>query len=179
MDTIDRLRDEIARTGLLTAPQADDGFVFGTARMRATGTDVNVNVDPEIDDRSDVDTRALLAAVERVLTITDARWERIVDSVAEEIEEAVGDQSVSEATDLRDDLALRSVVVFHDAVLLSFAAPKQFPDSWIRVQLDEDLGVEGVAVDEKDDDEKDDDVEVVEFESLDGLLDHLSSADDR
>ncbi|GAB2664154.1 cytochrome C5 [Prescottella soli] len=174
MDTIDRLRDEIARTGLLTEPQADDGFVFGTARMRAAGTDVTVNVDPELDDRSDMDTAVLLAAVERVLTVTDARWGRIVDSVAEEIEEAVGDQSVIEATDLRDDLTLTSMAVFHDAVLLSFAAPKRFPDSWIRAQLDEDLDVDGVVVDEKDDD-----TEVVEFESLDDLLDHVSSADDR
>ncbi|WP_433609974.1 cytochrome C5 [Prescottella agglutinans] len=173
MDPIDRLREEIARTGLLTAPQADDGFVFGTARMGAVGTDVNVNVDPELDDRSDLDTGVLLAAVERVLTVGDERWGRIVDSVAEEIEEAVGDQGVIEATDLRDDLALTSMAVFHDAVLLSFAAPKQFPDSWIRAQLDEDLDVEGVVVDEKDDD-----VEVVEFASLDDLVDHLSSADD-
>ncbi|WFR72311.1 cytochrome C5 [Prescottella defluvii] len=173
MDTIDRLRDEIARTGLLTEPQSDDGFVFGTARMGAVGTDVTVNVDPDLDERSDVDTGALLAAVERVLTVTKARWDRIVDSIAEEIEEAVGDEQVIEATDLRDDLALRSVVVFPDAVLLSFAAPKQFPDSWIRAQLDEDLGVDGVIVDEKDDG-----IEVVEFDSLDALLDNLSSADD-
>ncbi|WP_027502359.1 hypothetical protein [Rhodococcus sp. UNC363MFTsu5.1] len=170
MDPIDRLREEIVRTGLLTAPQADDGFVFGTARMRAVGTDVNVNVDPELDDRSDMDTGTLLAAIERVLTVTDARWGQIVHSVAEEIEEAVGDQPVVEATDLRDDLTLTSMAVFHDAVLLSFAAPKQFPDSWIRAQLDDDLDVNGVVVDEKDDD-----TEVVEFESLDDLLDHLTA----
>jgi CRISPR/Cas system CMR subunit Cmr4 (Cas7 group RAMP superfamily) len=77
----------------------------------------------------------LLAAVERVLTISDSSWQGILGEVAEEIEEAV-DQDVSEASDRRDDLALASVVVFHDAVLLSFAAPRQFPDSWIRVQLD-------------------------------------------
>jgi len=173
MDPIDRLRDEIVRTGLLTAPQADDGFVFGTARMRVVGTDVNVNVDPELDDRSDMDTGALLAAVERVLAVTDARWGRIVDSIAGEIEEAVGEQRVIEPTDLRDDLTLTSMAVFHDAVLLSFAAPKQFPDSWIRAQLDEDLDVDGVMVDEKDDD-----AAVVEFAALEDLLDHVSSAVD-
>ncbi|MBM4567828.1 cytochrome C5, partial [Rhodococcus hoagii] len=32
MDSIARLRDEIAGSGLLTAPQVGDGFVFGTAR---------------------------------------------------------------------------------------------------------------------------------------------------
>lgn len=169
MDPIDRLRDEIARSALLTAPQVGDGFVFGTGRMRSLGTEVTVNVDPELDDRAGFDTGVLLAAVERLLTVTPQRWDRIVDSVAEEIEDAVGDQPVHETTDLRDDLSLTSTAVFHDALLLSFATPKQFPDSWIRVQLDDDLSVEGVAVDDKDDD-----TEVVEFGSLDDLLDHLS-----
>ncbi|MCL2534957.1 MAG: cytochrome C5 [Nocardiaceae bacterium] len=172
MDPIDRLRDEIVRSGLLEAAQADDGIVFGTARMHAVGTDVTVNVDPELDDRPDVDTDALLAAVERLLMITPERWNRVVDSIAGEIEEAVGDQRVDEATDLRNDLALRSTVVFHDAVLLSFAAPKQFPDSWIRAQLDESLDVDGVVVDGKDHD-----TGAVEFESLDDLLDHLTADD--
>lgn len=172
MNPIDRLRDEIARSELLTAPQSADGFVFGTGRLRSLGADVTVNVDPELDDRSDLDTGVLLAAVERLLTVTSEQWERIVDSIAEEIEEAVGGQPVQETTDLRDDLALESTVVFHDAVLLCLASPKQFPDSWIRAQLDEELAVDEVAVDEKDDD-----TEAVEFGSLDDLLDHLS--DDR
>lgn len=174
MDPIDRLRDQIVRSGLLTAPRADDGFVFGTARIPAAAADVTVNVDPELDDRSDPDVGVLLAAVERLLTIAPAQWSRIVDTIAEEIEEAVGDQRVRETTDLRDDLAITSTVVFHDAVLLSFAAPKQLPDSWIRAQLDEDLTVDQVAVDAKDDG-----VEVVEFASLDDLLDHVSAEDDR
>ncbi|MET4613367.1 hypothetical protein ABIC28_004368 [Rhodococcus sp. PvR044] len=174
MDPIDRLRDEIARRGLLTDPLAHDGIVVGTALLRAAGTDVTVNVDPELDERSGLDTGALLSAVERLLTISTTQWGQVVDSIAEEIEDAVGDQSLIEATDLRNDLTLRSVAVLHDAVLLSFLAPKQFPDSWIRAQLDEDLVVEDVFVDEMDDDH-----EVVEFESLDDLMDHLSSADDR
>lgn len=169
MNPIDRLLDEIARSELLTAPQTGDGFVHGTARMQPLGTDVTVNVDPELDDRPDLDTGVLLAAVERLLTVTSEKWERIVDSIAEEIEEAVGDQPVQETTDLRDDLSLESTVVFHDAVLLCCASPKQFPDSWIRAQLDEELAVDEVAVDVKDDD-----TEVVEFASADDLLDHLS-----
>ncbi|MGO4205484.1 cytochrome C5 [Rhodococcus sp. TAF43] len=174
MDPIELLRDEIAESGLLTAPFADDGIVIGAARVPAAGTDVTVNVDPELEDRSGLDTGVLLAAVERVLTIAPARWDQVVDSVANEIEDAVGDQSVIEATDLRDDLTLRSVAVLHDAVLLSFIAPKQFPDSWIRTQLDEDLDVDDVVVEEMDEN-----YEVVEFESLDDLMDHLSSAEDR
>ncbi|MGW5072140.1 cytochrome C5 [Rhodococcus sp. NPDC004095] len=152
MDPIDLIRNEIDKRGLLTAPFADDGIVVGTARMHAAGSDVTVNVDPELDDRSGFDTGVLLAGVERVLTITPARWAELVDAVAGEIEDTVGDRGVIEATDLRDDLALKSVAVFHDAVLLSFVAPKQFPDSWIRTQLDEDLVVDDVVVEEKDDD---------------------------
>ena len=170
MDPITLLGDEIAQRGLLAELRADDGIVVGVARMHATGTDVTVNVDPEFDDRSDMDTGVLLAAVERVLAITTARWDQLVNEVAGEIEDAVGDQQVRETVDLRDDLTLESVVVFHDAILLSFGAPKQFPDSWIRIQLDEEFAVDDVVIDDKDDDD-----EVVEFESVDDLLDHLSS----
>lgn len=172
MNSIDELADEIVRSGLLTALQSDDGFVYGTARMRAVGIDVTVNVDPELDDRPDPDSAVLLAAVERLLTLTPQHWQVIIDSIAQEIEEVVGEQRVEETTDLRADLALKSTVVFHDSVLLSFAAPKQFPDSWIRAQLDEDFVVDDVVVDDKDDD-------AVEFESVDALLDHLGVADQR
>ncbi|WP_218163378.1 hypothetical protein [Nannocystis exedens] len=105
--------------------------------------------------------------------MTTAQWRRIVGAIAEDIEDAVGDRSVSETTDVRDDPTLRSVVVLTDAFLLSFAAPKQFPDSWIRAQLSEDLVVDDVVVDEKDDG-----IETVQFASVDDLLDHLSSSDD-
>ncbi|MFY0539826.1 cytochrome C5 [Nannocystis pusilla] len=132
-----------------------------------------VNVDPELEEQPELDAGALLAGVRRILTITTAQWRQIVDTIAEDIEEAVGDEEVIETTDLRDDLALRSVVVLPDAVLLSFAAPKQFPDRWIRAQLGEDFEVVEVIVDEKDDG-----IETVQFESADDLLDHLSASDD-
>ncbi|WP_422890246.1 cytochrome C5 [Nannocystis pusilla] len=167
------MRDELARSGLLCAPYVGDGIVIGRARLPAAGADVMVNVDPELEERPDLDAAALLAAVARILTIPTAQWRQIVDAIAGDIEDAVGDEAVIETTDLRDDLALRSVVVLPDAVLLSFAAPKQFPDSWIRAQLDEDFEVVEVVVDEKDDD-----VETVQFESVDDLLDHLSTSDD-
>ncbi|MDI9917673.1 cytochrome C5 [Rhodococcus sp. IEGM 1379] len=141
--------------------------------MPAARADVRVNVEPELDDRSDVDAPALLAAVERILTIGVLQWRRIVDTIATEVEDAVATQSAEETTALRDDLDLRSVIVFHEAILLSLAAPKQFPDSWIRAQLDDDLAVDDVVVEGKDAD-----VEMVEFGSLDDLLDVLSSADD-
>ena len=62
---------------------------------------------------------------------------QIIEEIAQEVEGAVGDDEVTEPTDLRDDLAIRSVVVFADAVLASFAAPRQFPNGRIRVQLSE------------------------------------------
>ncbi|MCY1071033.1 hypothetical protein OV090_40200 [Nannocystis sp. RBIL2] len=157
----------------MSAPCTTDGIVIGAARLPAAGADVMVNVDPELEEQPELDAGALLAAVRRILTITTAQWRQIVDTIAEDIEEAVGGEEVIETTDLRDDLAVRSVVVLPDAVLLSFAAPKQFPDSWIRAQLGDDFEVVEVIVDEKDDG-----IETVQFESADDLLDHLSSSDE-
>lgn len=173
LQQIDRLHDELVRSRLLSAPYARDGIIIGAAHLPAAAADVMVNVDPDLEERPELDAAALIAAVERILTITTAQWRQIVDAIAEDIEDAVGDEEVIETTDLRDDLALRSVVVLPDAVLLSFAAPKQFPDSWIRAQLGEDFEVVEVIVDEKDDD-----VETVQFESVDDLVDHLSASDD-
>lgn len=152
MARIEQLRDAIAASQILADPRIDDGFVWGRARFPAADAEVNVNVDPELEDRPDIDVGALVPAVEHVLGMSAAIWRRIVDAVVEEIEQAVGDEDVIEKTDLRDDLAIRSVVVFVDATLLSFAAPRQFPDSWIRVQLGEDFEVDDIAVDPKDDD---------------------------
>ncbi|MFF2554197.1 cytochrome C5 [Nocardia sp. NPDC058058] len=174
MNPLDALMDEIARSGLLSSPQIGDGFIHGTARIPSAAVDVAVNVDPELDDYPTPDSTALVAAIRQLLTITPERWQLITDSIAREIEEAVADQLIVESTDLREDLTLTSSVVFHDAILLSFAAPKQFPDSWIRVQLDEDLLVDGVMVDDRDDD-----VETMEFDSVDNLLDHLGGIENR
>lgn len=152
MGPIEQLRDAIAASKLVLGPQIGDGFVFGTARLLAAGAHVNINVDPELEDRSEMDAGALVAAIERILEAGPQVWWRIIDGIAEEIEGAVGGEKVIETTDLRDDLAVRSVVVFADATLLSFTAPTQFPDSWIRVQLDEDFEVEDVSIDPKDED---------------------------
>ncbi|MGX1804347.1 cytochrome C5 [Nocardia sp. NPDC055321] len=170
MDPIDRLGEEISRRGLLTAPESGAGIIFGTARVPALGLVVTVNVDPELDDRDDLDAEALLSGIERLVGLPAGQWARLCDEIALEIEEAVGDQPVEEETDLRADLTLRSTVVFHDAFLLSFAAPKQFPDSWIRVQLDAEFALQDLVVDPRDDDD------AIEFDSLDDLLDQLSAA---
>ena len=100
------------------------------------------------------------------------QWRVIVDEVVDEIEAAVGDEPVNETTPLRADLALKSVVVFASATLLRFEAPRQFPDSWIHVQLDEALAFEDLAVDARDPD-----AQTVSFDTLDDLLDHISAED--
>ncbi|GIT80728.1 hypothetical protein LLS1_23970 [Leifsonia sp. LS1] len=169
--SLDDLKNELAGRGLLTAPQIEDTFVYGQGRFSATGADVMVNVDPEVEERGPFEVDAFADAVRRLLNLTVADWGGIVDAIAGELEAAVGSEPVEEQTDLRDDLALTSIVVFADATLLSFDAPRQFPDSLIRAQLDPDLAVEDVEVDERDDDG----TETLTFSSLDALLDHLSA----
>lgn len=149
-EEIDQLCKLVAASGLLADPQMGEGFVFGRARLSAANVDINVNLDPESDEGgSDVDT--LISSAARFLLIGADAWHAIIEAIAEEVEVAVGGAEVIETTDLRDDLAIRSVVVFADTILLSFAANKQFPDSWIRVQLGEGFEVEDIIVDDRDD----------------------------
>ena len=136
---LDRLLARIADSGLLDEPVAENGLVYGRAGIDAAGATVSVNVDPELDEHDEVDEDELLATLERVLSVNESRWRAIVDEVASDIDDAVDDEPVIEQIDLRDDLEATSVVVFADAVLLAFVAPKQFPDSRILVQLDEEL----------------------------------------
>ncbi|PRA81346.1 cytochrome C5 [Microbacterium sp. MYb66] len=173
---LDTLLARIVESGLLEDPVAENGLVYGRASIDAAGTVVNVNVDPELDDDDehgeDVDHEALIAAVSRILSVGESRWRAVVDEVATDIDDAVDDEPVIEQIDLRDDLEATSVVVFADAVLLAFLAPKQFPDSRILVQLDEELQVEGVEVRELDG------TETVDFDTLEDLLDQISRTDD-
>ncbi|MGI0522342.1 cytochrome C5 [Microbacterium maritypicum] len=173
---LDTLLARIVESGLLEEPLAENGLVYGRASIDAAGTVVNVNVDPELEDEDeqgdDVDHDALIAAVSRILSVGESRWRAIIDEVAADIDDAVDDEPVVEQIDLRDDLEATSVVVFADAVLLAFLAPKQFPDSRILVQLDEDLEVDGVEVRELDGSE------TIAFDTLDDLLDHISGPDE-
>lgn len=171
---LDSLLARIVDSGLLDEPTAENGLVYGRASIDAAGTVVNVNIDPELEDDDDdeIDHDALLAAVSRVLTISESRWRAIIDEIAADIEEAVDDEPVAEQIDIRDDLEAASVVVFADAVLLAFLAPRQFPESRILVQLDEDLEVDGVEMRDLDG------TETVEFDTLDELLDHISGIDE-
>ncbi|MBN6191280.1 MULTISPECIES: hypothetical protein [Microbacterium] len=169
---LDRLLARIADSGLLDDPVAENGLVYGRAGIDAAGATVSVNVDPELDEHDEVDDDALVATLERVLSVNESRWRAIVDEVASDIDDAVDDEPVVEQIDLRDDLEATSVVVFADAVLLAFVAPKQFPESRILVQLDEELEVDGVEVRALDGSE------TVEFDTLDDLLDEISRSDE-
>ena len=79
---------------------------------------------------------------------------------------------MQETTSLRSDLVLKSVVVFAAATLLRFEAPRQFPDSWIHAQLDEQLALDDLAVDAREVD-----AETVPFNTVDESLDHFSGED--
>jgi len=173
---LDTLLARIVESGLLEDPVAENGLVYGRASIDAAGTVVNVNVDPELEDDDehgeDLDHDALIAALARILSVSESRWRAVIDEVATDIDDAVEDEPVVEQIDLRDDLEATSVMVFADAALLAFLAPKQFPDSRILVQLDEELEVEGVEVRDLDG------VETIEFDTLDELLDEISRADE-
>jgi len=169
---IDRLRNEIAHSGLLSDIEVRDGIVVGRARVRAAEADVWVNVDPELEDEEAPDPAVLVLGIRRILDVSPGQWRAIVDEVVDEIEAAVGDEPVTEGTPLRAELSLKSVVVFASATLLRFEAPRQFPDSWIHVQLDEALAFEDLAVDARDPD-----TPTVSFDTLDDLLDHISAED--
>ncbi|WP_372984820.1 cytochrome C5 [Microbacterium sp.] len=171
---LDTLLARIVDSGLLDDPVAENGLVYGRATIDAAGAVVTVNVDPELeDDEETLDDDALIAAITRILSVSETRWRAVIDEVADNIDEAVDDEPVIEQVDLRDDLEATSVVVFADAVLIAFDAPKQFPDSRILVQLDDDLEVANIEVRDRDAA----DVEVLEFDDLDELLDRLSGDD--
>lgn len=162
---IQRLADALAP--LLRDPEAEDSFAYGLAALPAAGTDVMVNVDPELEDRDDVTVEALVERVGVFLAMSPDQWEQVLIDVVAEVEDAVGEQGVAEPTALHDDLALTSSVVFLDAVLLSFLAPLQFPDGVIRVQLDTDLAFEDIDIEIEG-------VETITFDGLAEMLDQLS-----
>lgn len=148
---LDHLLARIVDSGLLDDPVAENGLVYGRATIDAAGAVVTVNVDPELeDDEETLDDDALIAAITRILSVSESRWRAVIDEVADDIDEAVDDEPVLEQVDLRDDLEATSVVVFADAVLIAFDAPRQFPESRILVQLDDDLEVANIEVRDRD-----------------------------
>lgn len=147
---LDDLLHHVTESGLLDDPALRDGTVQGRAQLEAAGVDVVVDLDPEVD-AGEADPSELVDGLRRILTVSERRWRAIVDEAASDIEDAVGEVEVTEQRDLRDDMEATAIVVFADAVLVSFVAPKQFPDSRILVQLDDELEVTGVEVADADD----------------------------
>lgn len=166
-DPLHTLRDTLADERILDDPTVEDSIVYGRAHLDAAGVDVSINIDPELEDVEDVDWDALYDGVKQLLAIEAPHWAEIMDAVAAEIAEDDGD--VDEA-ELRADLEPTSVVVFAEATLISLVAQRQFSDTRILLQLDENLELENVQV-------GDDDVETIVFASIDDLLDHISAAD--
>jgi len=166
---IRKISEAIASSGVFTDVEVREDIVVGRARVSAAQAEVWVNVDPELQDGEAPDVAALLRGIDQILGISPTQWDLIIDQIADEIEAAVGDEPVQETTSLRSDLILKSVVVFAGATLLRFEAPRQFPDSWIHAQLDEQLALEDLAVDAREVD-----AETVSFNTVDDLLDHVS-----
>lgn len=138
----------ITDSGLIDEPVVNDGLVRGRAPLDAARTVVTVEIDPELEDREpgDLDKDALLEILAGILSVSERRWQAVIDEVVAELEDAVADVQVIEQTDLRDDLEASSVLVFTDAVLVAFDAPRQFPESRILVQLDDELAVVEIEV---------------------------------
>jgi hypothetical protein len=167
------LAEELTRRGLVASPEVEDTFVYGLARFDAIDAEVMLNVDPEPEEQEvEPEPAALADLAQRVLSIPVAEWKVLLDRVVSEIEESDELDEVVETAELREDLVLRSVIVFIDAVLLSFDAPKQFPDSSVLVQLDADLAFEAVEVEADDDDEEGG--ETIEFSTVEELVRRLS-----
>ena len=171
-EVVHQLRDAIASSGVLADVEVREDIVVGRARVSAAQADVWVSVDPELEDGDAPEATALLRGIDRILGVSPRQWGEIIDQVVGEIEAAVGDEPVQEATRLRDDLVLKSVVVFAEATLLRFEAPRQFPDSWIHAQLDDQLALDDLAVDAREGD-----AETAPFNALDDLLDDISDED--
>ncbi len=142
---LDDLLHRVTESGLLDDAAPGDGLVHGRTELEAAGVIVAVDLDPEGDD-GDADPGEIIDGLRRILSVSERRWHAIVDEAATDIEDAVGEAEVTEQRDLRDDMEATAIVVFADAVHVSFAAPKQFPDSRILVQLDDELEVTGVEV---------------------------------
>ncbi|MFJ6652889.1 cytochrome C5 [Microbacterium sp. NPDC091313] len=150
-DFVSQLQSRLADDGPLADPRVEEDVVHGRAWLEGLDAEVEVTVDPELEDGEEPDLDEFVAAVSHVLGLSGSRWVDIVDEVATEIEEAVeSDGPIAETTDLRTELTLTSLTIFAEASLLRFVAPKQFPDSDVLVQLDEDQEINDLSVVERD-----------------------------
>lgn len=150
----------VTDSGLLDEPTIDDDTVVGLAHLDAAGVEVEVDLDPEIEDVDDPDIDAIMTSLSDILAISEDRWRAIVDEVVSDIEDALGDEEIGSDVDLRTDLEAVGVGVFADAVIVVFAGATSFPDALVHVQLTPELEVEDIEIvgdDDEDDDGDDED----------------------
>lgn len=146
----------VTESGLLDEPTIDDDTVVGVAQLDAAGVEVEVDLDPEIDDVDDPDIDAIMASLSEILSVSEDRWRAIVEEVVSDIEDALDDDEIGSDVDLRADLEAVGVGVFADAVIVVFAGATAFPDALVHVQLTPELEVEDIEI-VGDDDEEDED----------------------
>ena len=148
----------VTDSGLLDEPTIDEDTVVGLAHLDAAGVEVEVDLDPEIDDVDEPDVDAILASLSDILSVSEDRWRAIVDEVVTEIEDALEDDEIDSEIDLRTDLEAVGVGVFADAIIVVFAGATSFPDALVHVQLTPELEVEDIEIvsDDDEDDEDDD-----------------------
>jgi hypothetical protein len=145
------LLGRLSASALLTDPVAEGDVVEGRAWLEGLDSEALIRVDTESEDGEEVDLDALVEYAEGVVGLSGKRWVAIVDEVSTELEEAAEEQgAVTETSDLRTELTLVSVTVLPEATLLRFVAPRQFPDSVVLVQLDEDHEINDLSVVEAD-----------------------------
>ncbi len=147
----------VTDSGLLDEPTIDDDTVVGLAHLDAAGVEVEVDLDPEIEDVDDPHNDAIMTSLSDILAISEDRWRAIVDEVVSDIEDALGDEEIGSDVDLRTDLEAVGVGVFADAVIVVFAGATSFPDALVHVQLTPELEVEDIEIVSDDDDEDDED----------------------
>ncbi|MFG6280101.1 cytochrome C5 [Microbacterium sp. 5K110] len=149
----------VTDSGLLDEPTIDDDTVVGLAHLDAAGVEVEVDLDPEIEDVDDPDIDAIMTSLSDILAISEDRWRAIVDEVVSDIEDALGDEEIGSDVDLRTDLEAVGVGVFADAVIVVFAGATSFPDALVHVQLTPELEVEDIEIVGDDDEDEDGDDE--------------------
>lgn len=146
----------VTESGLLEDAQIDEDSVIGSGHLDAAGVEVEVDLDPEIDEEEAPDLDAIMSNLKDVLSVGEERWRAIVEEISSDIEDALDDEELDADVDLRTDLEAIGVGVFADAIIVVFAGQTSFPDALVHVQLTPELEVEDIEIigdDDEDDDE--------------------------
>ncbi|MDQ1083170.1 MULTISPECIES: cytochrome C5 [Microbacterium] len=147
----------VSENGLLDDAQIDEDSVIGAGHLDAAGVEVEVDLDPELDDEGEPDLDAIVGNLRDILAVSEERWRAIIEEVASDIEDALEDDELDADVDLRTDLEAIGVGVFADAIIVVFAGETSFPDALVHVQLTPELEVEDIEIIGDDEDDEDDD----------------------